>query len=52
MSSEHIEVRQLISALTPRFADCQERLRDQEIGNALYGMQGMVTYHSTCYYCC
>ena len=33
------EVRQLVAALTPKVQQCQEELKSQHVGNALYGLQ-------------
>ena len=39
MSSNHLEVRKLLIALAGKVGTCQERLDEQAVGNALYGLQ-------------
>jgi hypothetical protein len=41
MSSDSVEVRAMLSALSPKVESCREALDAQAVGNALYGMQGM-----------
>jgi hypothetical protein len=41
MSSEYIEVRDLLSVLFTKVCCCEEDLKAQELGNALYGLQGI-----------
>jgi fructose-1,6-bisphosphatase len=41
MSSDHAEVRAILSALVCKVQSCKEDLNAQELGNALYGLQGM-----------
>ena len=41
MSSEYPEIRKMIAALTGRILTCQDMLKGQAIGNAVYGMKHM-----------
>ena len=41
MSSEHPEIRKMIATLTTRILTCQDVLKPQAIGNAVYGMKHM-----------
>jgi len=41
MTSEHEEVRHLLSVLSAKVAQCIELLEAQNVGNALYGLRGM-----------
>ena len=41
MSSDALEVRQLVSVLTRKIDSCTEPLDVQAVGNALYGLQGL-----------
>ena len=45
MSSEHAEVRKLLSVLTIKFAECTDHFDTQAVGNSLYGLQGMDSEH-------
>ena len=45
MSSEHAEVRKLLSMLTVKFAECPDNFDTQAVGNSLYGLQGMDSEH-------
>jgi hypothetical protein len=46
MSSESLEVRNLLRALKPKVERCSEEFNVQEIGNALNGLKGMSSDHS------
>ena len=46
MSSDHAEVRSMVSALLGKVHSCKESLGAQEVGNALYGMQCMSSDHA------
>ena len=46
MNSEYLEVRDILLALAPKVKSCSEALDTQEVGNALYGLQGMNSEHS------
>ena len=35
------EVRDIVAALTPKVERCTQRLRAQEVGNALFGLRGL-----------
>jgi hypothetical protein len=41
MSSDHSEVREVLSALAVKIRNCKENLDPQGVGNALYGLQKM-----------
>ena len=41
MSGKEVEVRELLGALSSKISESKEMLDGQEIGNALYGLQGM-----------
>lgn len=41
MSCEHIEVRKMLKALCAKVGQCKYEFTSQEIGSALYGLQGM-----------
>lgn len=41
MSPDSAEVRSILSALVHKVQSCKEALGAQELGNALYGLQGM-----------
>jgi hypothetical protein len=45
MSSDHVEVRSMISALSGKVHSCKESLDAQAVGNGLYGMQGIKGDH-------
>jgi uncharacterized protein YhbP (UPF0306 family) len=45
MSTEHAEVRGMLSALAGTVAGCTEVPKAQHVGNALYGLQGMSSEH-------
>lgn len=41
MSCEHQEVQSILKSLCDKLRQCTYNLSSQEIGNALYGLQGM-----------
>ena len=45
MDSEHAEVRALLAILSPKVADCHEKLIAQGVSNSLYGLQSMSSDH-------
>ena len=45
MSSDHPEVRSMISSLLDKVHGCKESLIAQNVGNALYGMRSMSSDH-------
>jgi hypothetical protein len=45
MSSNSIEVCELLNALIPKVQSCREELNAQAVGNALYGLHGMSSHH-------
>ena len=45
MSSDHDEVRDVLSALAMKVDSCKEDLNAQALGNALYGLQRMSSDH-------
>ena len=45
MSSDHVEVRSLLSALEPKVRSCRGSLNVQAVGSALYGLRGMSSNH-------
>jgi hypothetical protein len=46
MSSDHVEVRSMLSALEPAVRSCREPLSTQAVGYALYGMRCMSSDHA------
>jgi len=45
-SSEHAEVRSVLSVLAPHIAECSEPLRALELSMALYGLRGCSSEHA------
>ena len=45
MSSEFVEVRELLQVMGELIADSPERLKPQHVGNAIYGLQSMSSDH-------
>ena len=45
MYSEHVEVRQILTALTRHISACNDDFTPKQIGNALYGLRGMSSDH-------
>jgi len=45
-SSEHAEVRSVLSVLAPHIAECSETLSAQELGMALDGLRGCSSEHA------
>lgn len=41
MSSDYVEVRNVVAALTPKVCNCNEAFNACQVGNALYGLRGM-----------
>jgi len=44
-SSEHAEVRTLLSALAGKVPECEEIFGEQAVGNTLFGLRGMSSEH-------